>query len=134
MNGIEVETDLFEYGAVKPDSINPCCFGEDFAAWLQERLQSLTGDTYNFSNPIQEDYGWGFWASRSGDRFWIAVSYVGDGPQNGPAQWIVSVEQAGTANFIRRMLHKPDSSHLVELRHSVQRALEGDDAIKILRE
>jgi hypothetical protein len=132
MNGIEIETELFEHRAVKPDAINQCSFGQDFATWLQERLRSLTGDAYVFSNPIQEDYGWGFWASGSGDRFWIAVSYVGDGPQNGPAQWIVSVEQTSAANLIRRMLHKSDAARLSELRHSVQRALEGDSAIKIL--
>jgi hypothetical protein len=27
-----VETDLFEHREVKPHFINPCCFGEDFAA------------------------------------------------------------------------------------------------------
>jgi len=90
------------------------------------------GDAYVFSNPIQEDYGWGFWALQSGDRFWIAISYVGDGPQDGPAQWIVSVEQTGAASLFRRMLHKSEVARLTELRHSVHRALEGDTAIKIL--
>jgi hypothetical protein len=132
MNRIEIETDLFEHRAVKPDSINPCSFGQDFAAWLQERLGSPTGEAYVFSNPIQEDYGWGFWASRSGDRFWIAISYVGDGPQDGPAQWIVSVEQAGAVNFIQRILHKPDAARSAELRDRVKRALEKESAIKIL--
>jgi len=31
-DSIMVETDLFEHGEVKPTFINPCCFGEDFAA------------------------------------------------------------------------------------------------------
>ncbi len=132
MNGIEIETDLFEHREIKPDAINQCSFGQDLAAWSQERLRSLMGDAYVFSNPIQEDYGWGFWALQSGDRFWIAISYVGDGPQDGPAQWIVSVEQTGAASLFRRMLHKSEVARLTELRHSVHRALEGDTAIKIL--
>src|SRR5262249_30425150 len=32
-NPIIIETDLFEHREVKPHFINPCCFGEDFAAW-----------------------------------------------------------------------------------------------------
>src|SRR5579875_203070 len=43
MNGIEIETDLFEHRGIKPDAINQCSFGQDFAAWLQERLRSLIG-------------------------------------------------------------------------------------------
>jgi hypothetical protein len=34
-DAITIETDLFEHREVKPHFINPCCFGEDFAAWLR---------------------------------------------------------------------------------------------------
>ncbi|HEY1525243.1 MAG TPA: hypothetical protein VGH51_03310 [Candidatus Angelobacter sp.] len=55
---ITVETDIFEHRQVKPHFINPCCFGEDFAAWLKEEL-SKDGDLkFKFSEAIQEDYGW----------------------------------------------------------------------------
>ena|SRR5579875_882868 len=133
MNGIEIETDLFEHRGIKPDAINQCSFGQDFAAWLQERLRSLIGRCLCF---LESDPGrlWlgGVWASQSGDRFWIAISYVGDGPQDGPVQWIISAEQTGAASLFRRMLHKSEGARLTELRHSVHRALEGDTAIKIL--
>src|SRR5215471_1913469 len=33
-----VETDLFEHREVKPHFINDCCFSEDFAVWLRQRL------------------------------------------------------------------------------------------------
>ncbi len=71
---ITVETDLFEHREVKPHFINPCCFGEDFAGWLKERLSPLVDSGFSFSDPIQEDYGWGFWARRRKDPFWIALS------------------------------------------------------------
>jgi len=38
---ITVETDMFEHREVKAHFINPCCFGEDFAAWLREQISSL---------------------------------------------------------------------------------------------
>ena len=91
MDRITVETDLFEHRRVKPHFINPCCFGEDFALWLKEALSHFPELGLQLADPIQEDYGWGFWASRNKDRFWIAISYVGDGPQEGPVRWVISV-------------------------------------------
>jgi hypothetical protein len=82
---ITVETDLFEHRQVQPHFINPCCFGEDFATWLKGELAPLATDGFSFSDAIQEDYGWGFWATHGRNRFWIALSYVGDGPQEEPA-------------------------------------------------
>jgi len=79
---ISVETDIFEHREVKLQFINLCCFGEDFAAWLKQELLRVAGLGFEFSEPIQEDYGWGLWASRAKERFWIALSYVGDGPQD----------------------------------------------------
>ena len=68
--GIRVETDVFEHREVKPHFINPCCFGEDFAVWLKRELSPLADAGFTFSDPIQEDYGWGFWASHGKDPFW----------------------------------------------------------------
>ena len=41
-NSITVETDMFEHKEVKLHFINPCCFGEDFAAWLKHKLSLLS--------------------------------------------------------------------------------------------
>jgi hypothetical protein len=78
---ITVETELFEHREVKSHFINPCCFGEDFAAWLKEHLSSLANSGFGFSEIIQEDHSWGFWARHGKDPFCVALSYVGDGPQ-----------------------------------------------------
>jgi hypothetical protein len=110
---ITVETDRFEHRKVKPHFINPCCFGEDFAAWLKQELAPLAAHGFDFSEPIQEDYGWGMWASHGRDPFWIALSYVGDGPQEQPAQCVVSVSYDPGLNLMKRMFH----------RHSVDRFL-----------
>jgi hypothetical protein len=129
---IRVETDLFEHREVKPHFINPCCFGEDFAAWLKQQLSPLAGSGYTFSESIQEDYGWGFWVSRGKDRVWVAISYVGDGPQEPPAQWVVSVNDDPGLNPIKRLVHKADPAVLAELGDRVQRSLEANSAIRTI--
>jgi hypothetical protein len=90
-DGLTVETEIFEHREVKPHFVNPCCFGEDFAGWLKEQIAVLEGAGFRFSEIIQEDYGWGFWAWHGREPFWVALSYVGDGPQDAPAQWVISV-------------------------------------------
>ena|SRR5215831_20257201 len=129
---ITVETDLFEHRHVKPHFINPCCFGEDFAAWLKEQLSPLEGNGFKFSESIQEDYGWSFWARHGEDPFWVAISYVGDGPQEPPAQWVISVNYDPGLNIIKRLFHKPDVRELQNLRNKVYEAMTSNPAIKIV--
>jgi len=125
-----VETDLFEHREVKPHFINPCCFGEDFAVWLKQELSPLTDAGFIFSDPIQEDYGWGFWASNGKDPFWVALSYVGSGPQEEPAQWCISVNYDPGLNLLKRLFHKPDVQTLTRLRDHVRQAVESNPAIR----
>ena len=129
-NLITVETDLFEHREVKPHFINPCCFGEDFGAWLKHQLSPLSDSGFSFSDPIQEDYGWGIWAGREKDRFWVAISYVGNGPQEAPAQWVISVDYDPGLNLIKRLFHKPDRQALEQLREQVWKAVTSNTAIR----
>src|SRR5437667_3789672 len=93
-----------------------CCATSQIA--FQRTVES------EISEPIQEDYGWGLWASRGKDRFWIAFSYVGDGPQEEPAQWVISVD------LVKRLFHKPDPHALGQLRDRVRQILTSNSAIK----
>lgn len=129
---ITVETDLFEHKQVKPHFINPCCFGEDFAAWLIGQLAPLAQSGFIFSEPIQEDYGWDFWAWCGKDPFWVALSYVGDGPQEPPAQWVVSVNYDPGFNLIKRLFHKPDRRALQTLSDHIRRAVTSESGMKIV--
>jgi hypothetical protein len=123
---VMIETDLFEHREVKPHFINPCCFGEDFAAWLKQELLHSSNLDLEFSEPIQEDYGWGFWATHGKDRIWIALSYVGDGPQEPPAKWVVSLKQG------KRFFHKPNEQPLGQLRDRIRQILTSNSAIKMI--
>jgi hypothetical protein len=129
---IVVETDLFEHREVKPHFINPCCFGEDFAAWLRQELSRHADLRFELSEPIQEDYGWGFWASRDKDRFWVALSYMGDGPQEAPAQWVVSVVNDPGINPLKKVFHRYDSQALEQLRSRIRQILTSTPAIKTI--
>jgi hypothetical protein len=128
-----VESNLFEHREVKSHFINPCCFGEDFAAWLKAELSRVPDLGLELSEPVQEDYGWGFWATRGKDRFWIALSYVGDGPQEAPAQWIVSAAQDPGLNVAKRLFHRHDEQTLGRLRDCVRQILTSNGAIKVLQ-
>jgi hypothetical protein len=129
---ITVETDQFEHREVKPHFINPCCFGEDFAAWLKEELSPLRDSGFNFSEIIQEDYGWGFWVWHGKDPFWVALSYAGDGPQEAPAQWVISVNYDPGLDLIKRVFHKPNWQALQNLRDHVRQAVTSNRAIKVV--
>jgi hypothetical protein len=131
-DSIMVETDLFEHREVKSHFINPCCFGEDFAGWLKQELARATDLGVELSEPIQEDYGWGVWVTRGKDRFWVALSYVGDGPQEAPAQWIISVKYDPGFNIAKRLFHKPDEKVLEQLRDRIRRILASNSAIKMI--
>jgi hypothetical protein len=90
-----VESDRFEHRIVQPHFINPCCFGEDLATWLREQLRGLSARGFEIDPPLQEDYGWGFWLRNGKSKFWLALSYVGEGPTEDPAQWGVSITHSG---------------------------------------
>jgi hypothetical protein len=104
---ITFESDVFEHREVKPHFINPCCFGEDIAAWLKDELKPLAAEGFEISEPIQEDYGWGLWANKGKDAFWIAIGFQGDGPTEEPGVWGVSVDDDPGLNPIKRIFHKP---------------------------
>jgi hypothetical protein len=132
LESMSIETDLFEHREVKPHFINLCCFGEDFANWLRDQIADLKHGGFELSEPIQEDYGWGFWVSREQDQYWIALSYCGDGPTEEPAEWVVSVGYDPGLNLLRRLFHKPGARGLAQLRSRVWQALRTTPGIRVL--
>ena len=131
-DSITVETDLFEHREVKPHFINPCCFGEDFAAWLRGELAPLTSSGFELSDIIQEDYGWGFWATHGKDPFWVALGYCEEGPTQEPAQWMVSIDYDPGLNVIKRLFSRPDAQAFARLRDSIRQSLQANSGIKII--
>ncbi|MCL7422301.1 MAG: hypothetical protein M8364_15525 [Methylobacter sp.] len=129
-----LRTDKFEHREVKEHSINPCCFGEDFAEWLSERINNISRKGFSIGEPIQEDYGWGFWVEKDKDPFWIAISYAEEGPVEESPYWIVAVAYDPGLNIFRRLFGKPNMGNYSELRDEVWRALDAEDEIEKLSE
>jgi hypothetical protein len=132
LESVTVETELFEHREVKPHFINPCCFGEDFAGWLRQQVADLATAGFELSEPIQEDYGWGFWATRGTDPFWIALSFCGEGPSEEPAEWVVSVGYDPGLNLFKRLFHKPDAEALARVRGRIWQVLGSTPGIRVL--
>jgi len=123
-----VKTRRFNYTEVKPHFINPCCFGEDFAAWLALELAPLTAQGFQISQPIQEDYGWGLWVARGKSKIWIALSSLQDGEEtadpSSQGEWVVSVQQEFGINPLARLFGGQDPSATSLVSETVRSVLE----------
>jgi hypothetical protein len=86
------ETDRFNVSEVTKHFINPCCFGEDLAQWLRQKLiaKDVTAGT-----PGQEDWGWYLFVQRGSDRYFLSLG--GHRKENSPAgnegEWRIIVEK-----------------------------------------
>jgi len=86
-------TNRFNLSKVQPHFINPCCFGEDFAAWL--RLQ-LSARGINSFDPYQEDWGWEFQVRFNDDYYYVGLTGNSDDGVSDLGEWRVFVEKRPT--------------------------------------
>jgi len=63
-------TGRFNLSQAQKHFINPCCFGEDLAAWLRTKLAEKD---INASEPGQEDWGWYLRAKRGNNSYLLGV-------------------------------------------------------------
>ena len=88
------ETARFNLSVVGAHFINPCCFGEDAAAWLRTRLVERGVDA---GAPFQEDWGWGLGATHAGGRYFVGVGGVraegAASTEPDRAEWRIIVER-----------------------------------------
>ncbi len=86
------ETDRFNVSEVKEHFINPCCFGEDLAEWLRQRLaqKGLIAGA-----PYQEDWGWEMLTQRDSEQYYLGVSgYRTEGAAGkNDGEWRIMVEK-----------------------------------------
>jgi len=74
--------------------INDCCFGDDLAKWLVERLRERC---LAATDPDQEDWGWYFDVRLDGDAYFVGVGGLGgehEDPNRG--EWRLIVEKHRT--------------------------------------
>jgi hypothetical protein len=86
-------TSRFNLSKVGAHFINPCCFGEDLAAWLAEKL---TERGIEAGQPYQEDWGWEFRATTStGSIYYFGMGGIPDEtcPGENSGEWRVFIEK-----------------------------------------
>jgi hypothetical protein len=90
---IVFETDRFNLSEVRPHFINPCCFGEDLAAWLRGKLAERGIKAHE---PAQEDWGWYTGVSFGGGEYFIAIGGNAEEGAANRGEWRIAVEKVRT--------------------------------------
>jgi hypothetical protein len=94
MNALHIlfRTDLFNLSIVGQHFINPCCFGEDLAAWLRLKLIERSIEV---REPYQEDWGWELPAMHGSDSYYLCMSGNSDESSNNrdEGEWRIIIEK-----------------------------------------
>lgn len=98
----------------------------------RQQLADLAATGFELSEPVQEDYGRGVWATHGKDPIWIALSFCGEGPTEQPAEWVVSVGYDPGLNILKRLFHKPDAEALALVRGRLRQLLESTPGIRVV--
>ena len=92
MNAMDLlfRTERFNLSKVGEHFINPCCFGEDLARWLSDKLQEKG---VAVSEPYQEDWGWELPASGPSGSYYLCLSGNADEERANPdlGEWRIIV-------------------------------------------
>lgn len=84
-------TGRFNLSQVHEHFINPCCFGEDLAAWLRTKLAE---EHIRVSEPDQEDWGWYLRAKQGNHSYFLAISgNSANGTNRDYGEWRIIVEK-----------------------------------------
>jgi hypothetical protein len=94
MNALDLlfRTDRFNLSKVGQHFINPCCFGEDLAAWLQGKLRERGVEV---GEPYQEDWGWELPVRNGEQSYYLCMSGNADQSSTNPDQgeWRIIIEK-----------------------------------------
>jgi hypothetical protein len=94
MNALHLlfRTDRFNLSKIGKHFINPCCFGEDLAAWLQGKLRE---SGVEICEPYQEDWGWELPVRRGAQGYYLCMSGNTDESAANPdkGEWRIIIEK-----------------------------------------
>jgi hypothetical protein len=94
MNALDIifKTSRFNLSKVGEHFINPCCFGEDLAAWLRIKLVDKKIEVFE---PYQEDWGWELPAKHGSDSYYLCMNGNADGSSTSKdeGEWRIIVEK-----------------------------------------
>jgi hypothetical protein len=84
------KTARFNLIVVKDHFINPCCFGEDLAVWLRDKLVEKGVKS---SAPSQEDWGWYLNVNYFQDSYFLGMSGNADQQGGDKGEWRIIVKK-----------------------------------------
>jgi hypothetical protein len=119
-NHVTFETSLFNMTEVKDYFINPCCFGDDTAAWLSKRLSEQGYSVID--EPIQEDWGWEIEVKHKANGFWFNIGLLED-----ERAWLVWVEPQN------KLFRKVPTSAVIEMSVALDKVLKAEPEIRKIR-
>jgi hypothetical protein len=94
MNALHVlfRSNRFNLSKVGEHFINPCCFGEDVAAWLRAKLGERGVHT---KEPYQEDWGWELPVAASSGSYYLCIGGNSDESDvdKDQGEWRIIVEK-----------------------------------------
>jgi hypothetical protein len=124
------ETGRFNLSEVRPHFINPCCFGEDAAAWLRARLAERGIDA---DEPGQEDWGWYLGATCAGRVYFVGVGGNAAERAGDPnwGEWRVIVEKRRA--LVERLAGRERMTADDELVAVIRSILEAEPGIRDVR-
>ena len=123
-----VTTDKFEVTTPGPHFINPICFGEDFAQWLQKAFQERG---VAISEPTQEDWGWVLIATSDDYNFTISIGVMDESIGKIPAVWRIGVSYEKGMNSFRKWFKAPPVETLEKLFHELQTIVSTEPQFKV---
>jgi hypothetical protein len=128
---ILVRSDRFNLSEVKDHFINPCCFGEDLAAWLQGKLMERNVDA---KGPGQEDWGWYLEVFFQGATYFLGVGGNSEEDPNRPnyGEWRLMVEK--NRSLFEKLLGKnkfTEDDDLVRLTLEIIKTEPGFESVKV---
>lgn len=112
---VTFKSDLFNLAEAQEYFINPCCFGDDLAKWLAQKLkaQGIEAD----ETPGQEDFGWYFGYVVEGAPYCLII-----GNEGGEGWFMVVERQCGLLGSLLGQRHKHIAAPAVQLIHGVLKA------------
>jgi hypothetical protein len=93
MNSLNIlfKTSRFNLSKVGEHFINPCCFGEDLAAWLGTKLSDRN---IQVRPPYQEDWGWELPVKHGIKSYYLCMNGNSDnGANKDEGEWRIIVEK-----------------------------------------